>query len=160
MKSIITCLIVLLIVNTIIRAQQVKIVKWPEVQAILTQQSDTTYIVNFWATWCKPCVAELPYFEKIQEEYQTKNIKILLISMDFASEFTTRVVPFVAHKKLISKVWVLNEPDANSWIDKVNSSWSGAIPATLIFNNFKKKSSFFEQKLEYNQLVQEVGRFL
>lgn len=150
----------LLLTNSVIWAQQVTIVKWSAIQRVLTQQSDTTFIINFWATWCKPCVTELPYFEEIHKKYETKNVKILLISMDFAGDVTTRVIPFVTQRKLMSKVWVLNEPDANSWIDKVSSTWSGAIPATLIFNNFKKKRAFFEQKLAYDQLVKEVNNFL
>ena len=141
-------------------SQQVAVVKWPDVQKILNQKSDTTYILNFWATWCKPCVAELPYFEQIQQDYRTKNIKIVLISMDFVTELTTKVVPFVKKRQIKSKVWLLNEPDANSWIDKVSPQWSGAIPATLIFNNFGKKKAFFEQKLDYNQLVKEINNFL
>jgi len=143
-----------------VAAQQVIVVKWPEVQKILSQKSDTTYVINFWATWCKPCIAELPYFEELQQKYKTSNLKIILISMDFAKELPTRVVPFVKQQKLKSKVWLLNEPDANSWIDKVSKEWSGAIPATLIINNFKEKKTFFEQKLEYNQLVKELTGFL
>ena len=135
-------------------------VKWPDVQKILTQKSDTTYIVNFWATWCKPCIAELPSFEQIQQKYKSQNVRVLLISMDFAKELKTRVIPFVNQRKIRSKVWLLNEPDANSWIDKVSPEWSGAIPATLIVNNFKNKKVFFEQKLEYSRLVKELTDFL
>ncbi|MEI7581301.1 MAG: TlpA disulfide reductase family protein [Saprospiraceae bacterium] len=140
--------------------QQVTMVKWPDVQKILTQKSDTTYIVNFWATWCKPCIAELPSFEQIQQNYKGQNVRVLLISMDFAKELKTRVIPFINQRKIRSRVWLLNEPDANSWIDKVSSEWSGAIPATLIVNNYKNKKVFFEQKLEYSRLVKELTDFL
>ena len=117
-------------------------------------------VVNFWATWCKPCIAELPSFEQIQQNYKGQNVRVLLISMDFAKELKTRVIPFVNQRKIRSKVWLLNEPDANSWIDKVSPEWSGAIPATLIVNNFKNKKVFFEQKLEYSRLVKELTDFL
>jgi thiol-disulfide isomerase/thioredoxin len=140
--------------------QQVTMVKWPDVQKILTQKSDTTYIVNFWATWCKPCIAELPSFEQIQQNYKGQNVRVLLISMDFAKELKTRVIPFVNQRKISSRVWLLNEPDANSWIDKVSPEWSGAIPATVIVNNHKNKKVFFEQKLEYSRLVKELTDFL
>jgi thiol-disulfide isomerase/thioredoxin len=140
--------------------QQVTMVKWTDVRKILTQKSDTTYIVNFWATWCKPCIAELPSFEQIQQNYKGQNVQVLLISMDFAKELKTRVIPFVNQRKIKSRVWLLNEPDANSWIDKVSPEWSGAIPATLIVNNYKNKKVFFEQKLEYSRLVKELTDFL
>jgi thiol-disulfide isomerase/thioredoxin len=141
-------------------SQQVAMVKWPDVQKILNQKSDTTYIVNFWATWCKPCIAELPSFEQVEQNYKGQNVRVLLISMDFAKELKTRVIPFVNQRKIKSRVWLLNEPDANSWIDKINSEWSGAIPATLIVNNHKNKKVFFEQKLEYSRLVKELTDFL
>jgi thiol-disulfide isomerase/thioredoxin len=150
----------LLIGQNSVWAQQVTMVKWPDVQKILTQKSDTTYIVNFWATWCKPCIAELPSFEQVEQNYKGQNVRVLLISMDFAKELKTRVIPFVNQRKIKSRVWLLNEPDANSWIDKINSEWSGAIPATLIVNNHKNKKVFFEQKLEYSRLVKELTDFL
>ncbi|MFN8348429.1 MAG: TlpA disulfide reductase family protein [Spirosomataceae bacterium] len=150
----------LIVGKTGLWAQQVTVVKWPEVQKILTQKSDTTYILNFWATWCKPCITELPSFEQVKENFKEQKVQIILISMDFAKELNTRVVPFVNQRKLKSTVWLLNEPDANSWIDKVSPEWSGAIPATLLINNQKSKKQFFEQKLEYSRLVKELTDFL
>jgi thiol-disulfide isomerase/thioredoxin len=141
-------------------AQTVEMVKWPRVAQILRQSSDTTYILNFWATWCKPCVAELPHFEQIGQEFANKKVKIVLISTDFAKEINSRVVPFVQKQKLKITVWLLNEPDANAWIDKISPKWSGAIPATLIFNNKRRKKSFFEQTLDSPRLRQELTDFL
>jgi thiol-disulfide isomerase/thioredoxin len=141
-------------------AQTIEMVKWPRVAQILRQSSDTTYILNFWATWCKPCVAELPHFEQIGQEFANKKVKIVLISTDFAKEINSRVVPFVQKQKLKNTVWLLNEPDANAWIDKISPKWSGAIPATLIFNNKRRKKSFFEQTLDSPRLRQELTDFL
>jgi thiol-disulfide isomerase/thioredoxin len=143
-----------------LQAQEVNVVKWKEIQDILSQSSDTTYVVNFWATWCKPCVAEIPYFEEVQRNFKDRNVRVIMVSMDFAKDLTTRVIPFVNQHRLTGKVWVLNEPDTNSWIDKINPEWSGAIPATLIVNNQKKKKVFFEQKLDYDRLVKELSDFL
>ncbi len=140
--------------------QQVNVIKWPEVQEVLTTSSDTTYVLNFWATWCKPCISELPFFEEVHKNYKNKNVKVVLISMDFVKDLNTRVIPFVNQRNLSTKVWLLNEPDANEWIDKIDPTWSGAIPATLIINNSKKKKVFFEQKLDYDRLVKELSDFL
>lgn len=140
--------------------QQVNVIKWQEVQEVLTTSSDTTYVLNFWATWCKPCISEIPFFEEVQKNYKNKNVKVVLISMDFVKDLNTRVIPFVNQRNLSTKVWLLNEPDANEWIDKIDPTWSGAIPATLIINNSKKKKVFFEQKLDYDRLVKELSDFL
>lgn len=145
---------------TVVSAQKVQVVRWPQVQHILQQPSDTTYVLNFWATWCKPCVAELPHFEQMRQEFLGQKVKIVLISMDFAKEINSRVIPFVQKQNVQNTVWVLNEPDANAWIDKISPKWSGAIPATLIINNKKHKKAFFEQSLDSTRLRQELADFL
>jgi thiol-disulfide isomerase/thioredoxin len=122
-------------------------------EPLLHINNDTTYVVNFWATWCKPCVAELPYFEQLHEAYKAKKVKVLLVSLDFSSQIEKKLIPFLEKRPLQSTVIVLDDPDANSWIDKVDASWSGAIPATVIFKGTKR--GFFERSFEnYAELVE------
>ena len=121
-------------------------------------QNDTIYIVNFWATWCKPCIEELPYFEKINEEYGSKNVKVILVSMDMSKQVLSRLIPFLEKNKIKSEVVLLNDVDADAWINKVDPSWSGALPATLIYNS--KKRLFFEQSFTYQSLLEQLNTFL
>lgn len=121
-------------------------------------QNDTIYIVNFWATWCKPCIEELPYFEKIYEEYGSKNVKVILVSMDMSKKVLSRLIPFLEKNKIKSEVILLNDVDADVWINKVDRSWSGALPATLIYNS--KKRLFFEQSFTYQSLLEQLNTFL
>ena len=121
-------------------------------------QNDTIYIVNFWATWCKPCIEELPYFEKINEEYGSKNVKVILVSMDMSKQVLSRLIPFLEKNKIKSEVILLNDVDADAWINKVDPSWSGALPATLIYNS--KKRLFFEQSFTYQSLLEQLNTFL
>ncbi|HOI32742.1 MAG: TlpA family protein disulfide reductase [Bacteroidales bacterium] len=104
-------------------------------QQYLKHENDTVYVINFWATWCAPCVKELPDFEKLNQKYGDKNFKMLLVSLDFRKMYDTRLIPFIEENKLSAEVILLHDPDANAWIDKVDPSWSGAIPATLIYKN-------------------------
>ncbi len=138
----------------------VKEVKWPSLDTLLHSDSDTTYVINFWATWCGPCVKELPHFEALKRNYASHKVRILLVSMDFAKEIEDRVIPFVVHHKLKNTVWLLNEPDANSWIEKVDASWSGALPATLIINPARSKKAFFEKAFDYESLARELSYFV
>jgi thiol-disulfide isomerase/thioredoxin len=142
------------------KAQEVPLVKWDAVQKILSKPSDTTYILNFWATWCAPCVAELPDFEKAHQQLLQKKVRIVMISTDFVKDLEMRVKPFIKNKKLTSRVWLLNEPDYNSWINKVNQHWSGTIPATLIINTKQKKKLFIEEPVKYDRLIKELADFL
>ena len=134
--------------------QEIEVVDFNQLQPRLTVENDTTYVVNFWATWCLPCVKEMPAFQQLHNEYANKKVKVLLVSLDFVKHIDARLIPFIEKYKLTPEVIVLNDPDANSWIDKVSPDWSGALPATLIFNkNFR---SFYEQGFDYASLKQIV----
>lgn len=134
------------------RAQQVRVVKAPELQALLARNTDTTYVVNFWATWCKPCLEELPAFEQFRTRHAHEKVQVILISLDFASKLDTKVRPFVKQQRLASPVWLLSESDPNVFIDQVDPGWSGALPFTLIFNNARQRRQSFERPLTGTEL--------
>lgn len=124
-------------------------------EPLLTAEDDRTYVINFWATWCKPCIEELPYFEDLQAE--NKDIKVILISLDFPDKLESQLKPFIVEKKLKSQVVLLDDPYENEWIPKIDSTWSGAIPATLIFN--KSKRIFYERSFTKISLMEEIEKF-
>jgi thiol-disulfide isomerase/thioredoxin len=150
----------LLLATGAARAQQVAVIKLPELQKRLARQTDTTYVVNFWATWCAPCVKELPYFDQLSTTYATKKVKVLLVSMDYASQLDKKVKPFVLRRELKSEVVLLNETDPNSWMDKVDGKWSGALPFTLIFNNQRHQRAAFEREFTPAELTAQLQKFL
>ena len=141
-------------------AQRVAVLKFPELQKRLTHPSDTTYVVNFWATWCGPCVQELPSFEQVRAAQTNKKVKFLLVSLDYASQLDKKVKPFVQKRGLQAEVVLLNEPDPNTWLQKVDPRWSGSIPFTLIVNNQARKRITFEQPLTAAELTAELRKFL
>lgn len=120
---------------------------------------DTTFVVNFWATWCKPCVAELPAFDKLQRSMSGK-VKVLLVSLDSPSERTTTVQTFVTRRNLSAEVCLLNEPRPHTWIDRIDPDWSGAIPCTLILNAKHAKRAFYERDFTEAALRSTVDEFL
>ncbi len=120
-------------------------------------KDDTVYVVNFWATWCTPCIEELPYFEKINQEYGSKNVKVILVSLDMSKQVLSRLIPFLEKKNIKSEVVLLKDLDADVWINKVDASWSGALPATLIYNS--KKRLFFEKSFTYQTLLEQLNTF-
>ncbi len=135
-----------------------KVIKWDGLEAVLSRKTEKLQVINFWATWCAPCIKELPYFEEVNKTAADK-IDVTLVSLDFADEFEKRVLPFVEKRSLRSQVLLLDEIDYNSWIDKVDPSWSGAIPATLIINPSNGKRKFLEKELnegELNSLIEEI----
>ena len=141
-------------------AQDVRVIKFPELQKRLTRPTDTTYVVNFWATWCAPCVKELPNFEQVRTANAGKKVKVLLVSLDYASQVDKKIKPFVLKRGLKSEVLVLNEPDPNDWLAKVDTKWSGALPFTLINNNKTQQRATFEQELSQAELTAALRKFL
>jgi len=137
-------------------SQQVKLINIDQLQERMKAGKDSTYVVNFWATWCAPCIKELPHFEKLTAEHKTEKLAVLLISVDFKSKLTSAVVPFVKRKNLKNQVFLLNESNPQEYIDRIDPSWSGSIPATLFIKGDKRK--FIESELTYEQLLTEYKK--
>lgn len=114
------------------------------------EPADTTYVVNFWATWCKPCVQELPAFDSLAME--NKKVKVLLVCLDFKEELDKKVNPFLKKKKIGAECVLLDEINGNDYIDKISPQWSGAIPATLVKRGSDKK--LHERKMQLRELRQ------
>ncbi len=124
---------------------------------LFAPRGDTTVIVNFWATWCAPCVEELPYFEELTRRRTSEKYLIILVNLDFRKQLSTRLIPFLEKHELQSTVVVLDDPDANAWIDRIDPTWSGAIPATVIFNAARRE--FREQSFTSEELTTLVTSF-
>jgi len=130
-----TGLVIIWLLSSFTAKHQPRVLTFSDFEPHLHLSNDTTYLVNFWASWCTPCVDELPAFEKISKEYGHDKVKVLLISLDFPKQIDSRLIPFIKKNGIQSEVLVLNDPDANNWINKVDAEWSGSIPATLIYNS-------------------------
>jgi thiol-disulfide isomerase/thioredoxin len=113
------------------------------------KNKDTTYVVNFWATWCKPCVKELPAFDSLEKENKYL-VKVILVSLDFKEDIDKKINPFLEKNKVKTQVVILDEINGNDYINKISTEWTGAIPATYFKN--KKKEIFAEQKVTLNDL--------
>lgn len=136
--------------------QNVKLLNIDQLNERIKNGKDSTYVVNFWATWCAPCIKELPHFEKLAAEHKSEKLAVLLVSLDFKSKLASNVVPFVKKKGLKNEVFLLNESDPQQFIDRIDPSWSGSIPATLFIKNDKRK--FVESEFTYEQLLTEYKK--
>lgn len=158
MNKIIFGLCSLLAAYTTSFSQGISIVKISAIENLLTSKSDKIQIVNFWATWCAPCVKEMSLFEKINGT--DKTAKVTLVSLDLQTDDSQeKIYKFAERKKITSTIFILDEPDANSWIDKIDTRWSGALPATIVINTLTRKRKFIERELkegELEELIKQV----
>jgi len=140
---------------------KVTVVNFTKLEAILHKKDNKLYVVNFWATWCKPCVLELPDFMEVNKLYrQNTNFKMILVSLDLAKEAESIVQPFVIKNKLDVDVYLLDDNKRmNQWIPAIDSKWSGAIPATIFYRN-GVKLDFKESKMEKSELLKIISKYL
>ena len=144
----------------ILSAQEIPRIKAGQITNWKTGGGDTVFVLNFWATWCAPCVAELPEFERLNREHAGQNVQVILVSNDFRRDVEKKLLPFVQRKKLKSRVVFMDETTPNDWIDLVSPDWSGSLPATLIFRKSTGFERFFEKQLTYEELQTTVQEAL
>jgi thiol-disulfide isomerase/thioredoxin len=142
--------------SSFVMSQTVQQLSFDQLQKKLSETKDEVVVLNFWATWCKPCVEELPFFEQLNEKYANQKVKVILVNLDFNSKIKSSVEPFVKNKKLKSEIWHITDTDPNTWIDQIDSTWSGAIPATVIYNSSHQKIKFNEGEMTYDELEEIV----
>lgn len=140
-------------------AQDVTVVDFNGLKPLLHRDNDTTYIVNFWATWCKPCVEELPYFAEAEQKLSGGKYRFIMVSMDFRKTLDSRVRPFIKANKMPGQAILLDDSDANAWIPQVDGDWDGAIPVTLIYKGQSRKfvNSNFESTSELLKTIQSLN---
>ncbi|TDD98625.1 TlpA family protein disulfide reductase [Flavobacterium cellulosilyticum] len=152
------CTFLLLLFSNQIHAQKVVVYdSYSKLETAVLNDKNTTYVVNFWATWCAPCVKELPYFEKLNAE--NKSVKVVLVSLDFKNQFESKLLPFLERKAIESEVVLLTDKSYNTWLPLVDKKWSGSIPATLIIKNGKRV--FAERTFStYDELNEYVNKII
>lgn len=135
-----------------------KVIKYEDLEKYTNKKDDVLYVVNFWATWCGPCVREIPDFMEVNKQFEGRSdFKMLLISLDSKSDLQKEVLPFLKENNITAEVYLLDDNKRmNYWIPKVDKSWSGSIPATVFYKN-KKKIHFVEKQLHKEELLSVIN---
>ncbi|MDT8402027.1 MAG: TlpA disulfide reductase family protein [Bacteroidales bacterium] len=148
--------ILFLVMSVSLYGQDIKIIDFEHLKQEFNKKSDTVYVYNFWATWCKPCTEEMPDLLKVEKEFRNEKIKLILVSLDIPSQKDTRLANFIKDYSINSEVLLLDEPDANKWIPLVDESWTGSIPATLIHAPARGYRKFHEGMITYSELKSHI----
>jgi len=150
----------LVILPLLVQAQnKAEIIKLKQLQEHIQAPTDHIKVINFWATWCAPCVKEMPLFEELNAT--RTDVKVTLVSMDLDLDSNPeKVYRFIDRRKIKSQVFILDEQNPNAWIDKIDKTWSGALPATLIINGATGKRKFVERELHEGDLEKLIAELL
>lgn len=139
-------------------SQEIKKIKVTDLEKTI-KESKTPLIVNFWATFCIPCIEEIPYFQESVKKHAKDSIKLLLVSLDLKEDYAA-IKPFAAKRKFTASIVWLNEANADYFCPKIDSAWSGAIPATLFVNNKTGYRKFYEEQVREEKLEKEIMAIL
>ena len=134
--------------------QAIETVTFDQLEERWSTQSDTLFVVNYWATWCGPCVEELPAFISVNDQLKDGPFKMLLVSLDFPKMIEKRVIPFIEKKGITPEV-VLLDDNPNVWINRVSKEWDGDIPVTQFI-----KGDYYELhigQLNYEELEAKIN---
>jgi thiol-disulfide isomerase/thioredoxin len=160
MRVIFLCITIFIFFNA--SGQSIKKYKVEQLVERINKAGDTVLIVNFWATWCKPCIEELPYFHALAGKYKDQKIKLLLVSLDFPKDYPEGIAAFAKKEGYDSEIVFLDETDADLFCPQIDKSWSGAIPSTFIASSAKGYRKFTEGKMKAAELeiliLQAVGK--
>ncbi len=138
--------------------------RYEELENLFAENPDQTWVVNFWATSCPPCIKEMPHFRELNDTYKDQDVRVLLVSTDKVEDLESRVYPFIDKYDITPEVVVLGDQNYSAWTDNVDPSWYGALPATMIFNNDKKTfkfgayPNFQELEADLNSISNEPGK--
>ncbi|MGL1888526.1 MAG: TlpA family protein disulfide reductase [Reichenbachiella sp.] len=155
-----TVVVALFLLYSPVLSQQIEVIKFDDLDKMLKADVDNPVIYNFWATWCGPCIKELPQFEALNKKYKSSGLKVVLVSMDFVENLDPKVKKFINKKQLKSTLYLLDEIDYNSFIDKIDPQWSGAIPATIMIDSRNNKRAFFEKEFKEGELEKTYLEFI
>ena len=102
-------------------------------KSLITQRQHPL-LVNFWATFCDPCRDEFPDLVKIDQDYRSRSLEFVTVSLDDMSEIKNEVPKFLDSMKAKMPAYLLNVPDPEPAINFVDPRWQGSLPATFLYN--------------------------
>lgn len=141
------------------QAQTIKKIKITDLEKTIAE-SKTPLIVNFWATWCVPCIEEIPYFQEEASKHKGDSLQLILVSLDMKEMYPEKLAAFVKKRKITATVQWLDETNADYFCPKVDPKWSGAIPSSLFINNKTGYRKFYEEQLSHEELKTAVAELI
>ena len=126
-----------------------------EVLAVVCQPGARAVVLNVWGTWCGPCREEFPDLVQLRRDYESRGLRLVLLSVDFDSEVPA-VNRFLAEQGVDFETYLRAGGDDDKFINTLSPLWSGALPATFIYDGAGKLRDFWEGKASYAQMERRL----
>lgn len=148
-------IIAMLVFSVTVAGQTIKKVKIEELGSYI-KKSDHPLVISFWATWCLPCIHEIPWLQAAIKQQQGKKVEYILVSLDFTEAYPHKIDAFAKQQKFEATLFWLDETDADHFCPRIDEKWSGGIPANLFVNNKTGYRKFIGRQLTERQAVLET----
>lgn len=155
----IAILFTIVFLATTAQSQEIKKVKINDLVKMI-DTSSVPLVVNFWASWCAPCIKEIPWFEKSVAAFKDQKVQLILVSLDFAEDYPKGIATFAKKNNYQSKIVWLDETNADEFCPKIDEKWDGAIPVTLMVNKKREYRQFYAQQLPEQRLILELQKLV
>ena len=140
-------------------AQEVKKINSEGLQRLI-QESDHPLVIGFWATWCEPCLHEIPWLQEAVAKDSTGKTELILLSFDLPTSFPNKITNFIKNKGYKASFYWLEQPVPPSFFPQINTRWEGNIPSSLWINNQTRYKRFYGRQITELQALREVGELI
>ena len=124
------------------------------------QHADHPLIISFWATYCAPCIKEIPYLQSTVLDYKNRGVELILVSLDRQDHYPMGIGDFAKKSGYTSRIIWLDETDAGYFCPKIDPHWKGGIPSSLFINNETRYRQFFDRQVTDRQVEQQIKMML
>jgi thiol-disulfide isomerase/thioredoxin len=132
----------------------------PALARLIQERHGKVLFLNVWATWCVPCVEEFPDLVKLHHAFAGRPVEIVGVSADFDDEVESKIIPFLKKQNVPFRVYVASFQRQEDFINGVHTSWSGALPASLIIDSKGERKWFQVGKGAFDQFKLEIEKTL
>lgn len=143
---------------TAARAPEIRRVTAKQIRALVDERKGKVVVVNFWASWCPPCVREFPAISRVYEQYRDKGLDLFAVALN-APEEIEEIKQFLAEQKPPFSIY-LADPDDKTFNETVLEEWYGEMPLTLVFNTAGQRVLAHKSEITYDQLSKMVEPLL
>jgi len=146
--------------TTSVRVEDVRVtpVTAADIQRAVRTAGAKAVLVNMWATWCGPCREEFPGLVRVAHKYQGQGLKVMLVSADSDTDLAA-VKRFLSEQGVDFPAYIKAEKD-QPFIDGMDKRWTGALPATFLYDGAGKLRDFWEGTASFNVFEQKVVEVL